>query len=356
MSISNRYNMKRIFLTVLATLGWLFSFAQEPDVGGSIILGTGVGDNLAASPFAPAEAVSFTIDAGSSVGNMNWPPPGGSEFQVNITVRGMGYPVVTVEPGFTNYFASPEIIDVGGGAYFISLLQDKTIPGGEYTVFRISGTGTGPNSTTVGYQANGNPGGYNTTNVGTDDPSSFGSIDTALPVTLVEFNAAREATTTQLTWATTQETNSDYFEVQHSLDAKAWRMLTIIKSGGESSVLRNYGYTHPTPAGGLNYYRLKMVDQDATFAYSAIRSVNFEAAAGITLYPNPAVSRILLGNLDSQQVSQVLVQDLSGRAVITRPTVAAEGIDITSLVPGLYVVSIKLKDGTITNRKVTISK
>jgi hypothetical protein len=348
--------MKTIFLTVLATLGWLFSFAQEPDVGGSIILGTGVGDNLPASPFAPAEAVSFTIDAGSSVGTMNWPPPGGSEFQVNITVRGMGYPVVTVEPGFTNYFATPEIIDVGGGAYFISLLQDKTIPGGEYTVFRISGTATGPNSTTVGYQANGNPGGYNTTNVGTDDPSSFGSIDTSLPVTLTEFNAAREEATTRLTWATTQETNSDYFELQHSRDAKAWRTLTIVKSSGESSVLRNYGYTHTTPAGGLNYYRLKMVDQDATFAYSAIRSVNFEGAAGILPYPNPAVSRIQLKNLDIGQVDRVLVQDPSGRVVINQNAVTSEGLDITKLPAGLYVVTVKLNNGAVTNHKVTVSR
>lgn len=348
--------MKKTFLTIMATLACLFSYAQEPDVGGSIIQGTGVGDNLTASPFAPAEAISFTIDAGSSVGNMNWPPPGGSEFQVNITVRGMGLPTVSVEPGFTNYFAAPEITDLGGGVYFISLLQDKAVPGGEYTVFRISGSATGPNGTVVGYQANGNPGGYNTTNVGTDDPSSFGALDTSLPVTLIDFRATKEGSIANLQWATTEETNSDYFEVQHSIDAKIWRVLGKVKSNGESAILRKYNYTHTTPSNGLNYYRLRMVDKDATYAYSAIRSLKLEWAGTIAPYPNPASTTIRLKNADLSQLSGIFIYDMKGQAVVKLNTKLTEEIDVSRLPSGIYVLTAKSKDGTTSSHKINIGK
>lgn len=341
---------------MIATLAWLFSYAQEPDVGGSIILGTGVGDNLPASPFAPAETISFTIDAGSSVGTMNWPPPGGSEFQVNITVRGMGLPTVSVEPGFTNYFAAPEITDLGGGVYFISLLQDKTIPGGEYTVFKISGHATGPNGTVVGYQANGNPGGYNTTNVGTDDPSSFGAIDTNLPVTLASFDAVSEADVVNLTWTTTEETNSDFFEIQHSTDARGWTILGKVRSVGESSSLRRYNYTHTTPSAGTNYYRLRMVDQDATYSYSGIRSVGLGASEAAAPYPNPSTTKVLLKNVDLGQLREVSVYDLNGRAVIKLNSAPADGIDVSKLLPGNYVLTIGSADGKATSHKITVGK
>lgn len=348
--------MKKIFLTIIATLAWLFSYAQEPDVGGSIVLGTGVGDNLPASPFAPAETISFTIDAGSSVGTMNWPPPGGSEFQVNITVRGMGLPTVSVEPGFTNYFAAPEITDLGGGVYFISLLQDKTIPGGEYTVFKISGHATGPNGTVVGYQANGNPGGYNTTNVGTDDPSSFGAIDTNLPVTLASFDAVREAAVVNLKWTTTEETNSDFFEILHSTNAKDWWPLGKTRSGGESSVLRQYNYTHTTPSAGINYYRLRMVDKDATFAYSGIRSVGFGGSQAAAPYPNPATTKVRLKNVDLGRLREISVYDLNGRAVLKLNSAPIDGIDVSKLLPGNYVLTVSETDGKTTNHKITVAK
>jgi len=348
--------MKKTFLTIIAVLVWTFSYAQEPDVGGTIIQGTGVGDNLTASPFAPSEAVSFTIDAGSSVGTLNWPPPGGSEFQVNITVRGMGIPVVSVEPGFVNYFAAPEIIDLGGGVYFISLLQDKAIPGGEYTVFKISGSATGPNGTVVGYQANGNPGGYNTTNTGNDDPSSFGAIDINLPVTLIDFQATKEGSIANLQWATTEETNSDYFEVQHSTDTKTWRILGEVKSNGESTILRKYSYTHTTPSGGLNYYRLRMVDKDETFAYSAIRSVILEGAGTMAAYPNPASTTIRLKDVDLSQLSGIFIYDMSGRTVMKLNAKLTQEIDVSRLPSGIYLLTAKSKDGMTNSRKISIQK
>jgi hypothetical protein len=83
----------------------------------------------------------------------------------------------------------------------------------------------------------------------------------SLPVTLADFEARKENTATLLTWKTTSETKSDYFEVQHSTTGKTWSVLGKVKSKGESSVENNYQFVHIDPVGGINnFYRLKMID------------------------------------------------------------------------------------------------
>nr|MBZ1363183.1 Ig family protein [Dyadobacter fermentans]MBZ1363278.1 Ig family protein [Dyadobacter fermentans] len=73
--------------------------------------------------------------------------------------------------------------------------------------------------------------------------------------------------TALLTWSTTEEVNSDRFEIERSLNGKGWSTIGKVRSNGESSVLRNYTYTDDSPEKGENLYRLRMVDLDGTYAF-----------------------------------------------------------------------------------------
>jgi len=334
----------------------LSTFAQDPDVGGSIVVGVGTPPgNPTGAPFAPNEPVSFTIDAGSSSGLLRWPPPGGAEFQVNISVQNMGVPVVEVIGG-TNYFAAPEIMDMGNGVYYISILQNAAIPEYEYTTFRISGKATGTTTgTMVGYQANGNPGGYNTTNVGQDNPSSFGPINMALPVTLVSFKAFKENSTALLSWETTSETNSDYFEIQHSIKGNEWTKIGKVASNGESTTLKNYTFSHSCPVNGVNLYRLKMVDKDATFAYSRIQSLSFDGIdKDLSVYPNPTVD--VLRIRDFSQVTKVSIFDMNGKAVLESGANTTGEISVRNLTSGMYLVRVSRSNGLTSSQKIVVGK
>ncbi|MEZ5022041.1 MAG: hypothetical protein R2728_02045 [Chitinophagales bacterium] len=44
-----------------------------------------------------------------------------------------------------------------------------------------------------------------------------------LPVELLSFNADTIGSTIMLTWVTLSEINTDYYEIQHSLDAVNWK-------------------------------------------------------------------------------------------------------------------------------------
>lgn len=179
-----------------------------------------------------------------------------------------------------------------------------------------------------------------------------------MPVTLVSFTVAKEANTTALlNWATTEETNSDRFEIERSFDAKNWKMIGTRASHGESTVLRKYSFADQAPAAGLNYYRLKMVDRavdgkEAAFAYSRILSVVFDGKGLLAAYPNPASDRLKFN--DFAKVKSVILYNAAGTKVIDRKAVTSEGLDISKLAPGMYSVKLTMADGSQNVQKIII--
>lgn len=117
----------------------------------------------------------------------------------------------------------------------------------------------------------------------------------ALPVTLINFEAAAEGQVTHLSWSTAAETNSNYFEVQHSTDAKNWIRIGQVAAHGESTSQQNYQFMHAAIRPGVQYYRLKMVDFDSNgreggFAFSRMVSVVSSSDKQVigNFYPNPS--------------------------------------------------------------------
>ncbi|WP_221391114.1 T9SS type A sorting domain-containing protein [Dyadobacter sp. NIV53] len=177
-----------------------------------------------------------------------------------------------------------------------------------------------------------------------------------LPVTLASFTAVKEGMSATLKWTTTEEVNSDYFEIQQSTNGKSWNVLSQVESHKDSKQLNTYTYTHKSPAAGTNYYRLKMVDQasdrlNATYAYSTIRQVTFEPAAKLEIYPNPANVQVQVPGHEGESVK---VYD--GAGILRLTTVVSNGqINTQNLSNGLYLIKVATKEqGTMTAKFVIV--
>ena len=112
----------------------------------------------------------------------------------------------------------------------------------------------------------------------------------------------------------------------------------ILYSAGNSKNTNSYNFTDLSPEIGLNYYRLKMVDQDKTFTYSSIKSVNVEGRP-ISLFPNPVLTTL---NVDSDVPNtEIVIYDVSGKEVLSQKNKKAiKSIDVSRLIPGGYLVKI----------------
>jgi hypothetical protein len=180
-----------------------------------------------------------------------------------------------------------------------------------------------------------------------------------LPVTLVSFTATKSESSAKLNWGTTWETNSEKFEVQHSIDAKKWSVIATVAAKGESNALLSYHYTHVNPIHGENLYRLKMIDFDATFAYSRIVSLNFEQGLQLSVFPNPATDLIkvkLDGISNWEEIEDVKIIDLSGKIVYISKKMINGEIHVSQLPVGAYIVSLTTRAGLVRNAKIIIKE
>ncbi len=172
-----------------------------------------------------------------------------------------------------------------------------------------------------------------------------------LPVTLVSFDANAVEENVIVTWATTEEKNSDYFDVERSHDARSWAGIARIAGKGTVRALNEYRLEDAQPLPGTSYYRLKQVDTDRSFAYSHMVSVKRPDFA-VSVFPSPADNVLYIRLANQKDKFSYIISDVSGR--IRLRSYAPQGrssIPVGSLSTGLYLIRIQNNDGTSSSLK-----
>jgi hypothetical protein len=177
----------------------------------------------------------------------------------------------------------------------------------------------------------------------------YGSTST-LPVTLMTFTGQAEGSGVLLHWATAEEQNSSYFEVDRSADNQTYTAIGQVSAAGNSTQTTDYSFTDGSPLTGNNYYRLKMVNLDGSFLYSQVVVVNIggSSMSSVNVYPNPAHGSftLLFRNMVAGRYGVSLLNAI-GQTVqtttvqVTDPVSDNEMINIGSnLATGAYFVRI----------------
>lgn len=141
-----------------------------------------------------------------------------------------------------------------------------------------------------------------------------------LPVELLSFGAKKNGSKVDLHWTTSSEFNSDFFEVERSLDGRKFEKILKQKAAGFSNRTIQYQDQDIKPALGWNHYRLKSVDLDGSFEYSEIRSVEFDEGDNWSFYPNPLEEgsglTIDLSGLSGNGPIELHLVDATGRLLL----------------------------------------
>ncbi|SDL44485.1 PQQ-dependent sugar dehydrogenase [Siphonobacter aquaeclarae] len=174
-----------------------------------------------------------------------------------------------------------------------------------------------------------------------------------LPVTLTAFTAVPEEGGVRLAWQTASEKASERFDIQHSLNSRSWSDIGNVPAAGESDGVRRYAFRHEGPAGGVNYYRLRMVDTDGSAAFSPVRNVVLDRPFSLTVYPNPSAGGVLY--FKSPELASVHSVEVINPAGVT--VLKAEGtprLDTRPLATGVYLLKITRLTGEVISRRVSI--
>ena len=184
---------------------------------------------------------------------------------------------------------------------------------------------------------------------------------TTLPINLSAFKGNLENGKSYLTWKTSSEIQSNYFDIERSLDGKNFTKIGEKKAASNSSIAKEYSYTDANPATGINYYRLKMWDANEKYTYSNIIALsNRQQSVGVTVFPNPASDYILVQAQDilSSDV-EVLLSDIKGKVLLKKTFPQGSTLctlETATLYAGNYVVTVLTKTGNKQSYKVVITK
>jgi Secretion system C-terminal sorting domain len=173
-----------------------------------------------------------------------------------------------------------------------------------------------------------------------EDPSNnvatltYTATSSPLPVELLKFSGKKDGPNKNtLSWVTAKEKDFAQFVVEKGKNAKNFEGIATIKSNvNQTSYLQNYSFVDENAVEAINYYRLKMVDNDGTFKYSNIISLENELNKSIVgeFYPNPSFGAdkvsvdILSKENSSWQIEQI---DITGRIINSEIVYLTRGVN-----------------------------
>lgn len=173
------------------------------------------------------------------------------------------------------------------------------------------------------------------------------SLETPLPITLIEFNATLNDGYVDVAWATASETDNEFFTVERSVDGVNFEALDNIDGAGDSNERIDYKYVDTNPVLGISYYRLKQTDFDGQFTYSGIERVdNIPSHLSWSYYPNPTTGDLTIKVSEELFDGRVIftITDLAGHQFSIPFTTRSSTIeaDMSSLVPGVYLLGVQI--------------
>lgn len=178
------------------------------------------------------------------------------------------------------------------------------------------------------------------------------SINNSLPVELTNYSAAMSGKFNSIKWSTASEQNNSGFDIQRSTDGVNFEKIGFVKSlstSGNSSSRLDYSFTDHNPAGLKQYYRLKQIDFDGAYKYSAIVLVTREAPTSLELtrvYPNPTQESVYINAAAHKNMDlQLFIYDFGGRVIGKKQVVAQIGnngfdMPVAHLAPGTYFIKV----------------
>ena len=163
-----------------------------------------------------------------------------------------------------------------------------------------------------------------------------------LPITLLNFTVGKQEDDVLLQWNTSNEINTQHFEIEKSIDGNHFNLVGSVAAAGNSSQLLNYHFLDHFPARGSNFYRLKLINADGQVNIFPVKQINIVASADpFTIHPNPVngkavdiyISRELsdftasLYDAFGQLVSTVIfTRNVSTMITLPLPEAASKGI------------------------------
>jgi hypothetical protein len=140
----------------------------------------------------------------------------------------------------------------------------------------------------------------------------------SLPLSLTAFAASFNGTASQLKWTSVNEINVKGFSVEKSLNGVDFSEIAFVK--GQNNIQQNlYSFDDADVKSGVNYYRLKMINNDGSVRYSNTIIISNKLSLQTTVFPNPVISNITINHGKAVAGALLRLYTIDGKLVRTTP-------------------------------------
>lgn len=171
-----------------------------------------------------------------------------------------------------------------------------------------------------------------------------------LPVHFILFNINCEGNKVLVTWKTSREQNSSYFDIERSVDGIRWTVIGNSTAAGNSNSEISYSYTDNNPSEN-SFYRIAEHDLNGRVQYTNAFRSSCNTANTFTLWPNPVSDRLFI-NIVTDNASQVTIKVFDGKGALIKMqrTTVVQGsnqlsVDMRSLANGVYTLYADWNNG-----------
>lgn len=154
-----------------------------------------------------------------------------------------------------------------------------------------------------------------------------------------------------ISWKVLEEVNVDRYEVEHATTGTRYNTIGIKQAGNNLT----YGFVHNNASNGINYYRIKAVDNNGEITYSPVKTVTITKAGMVNIYPSPATNYINIAVSAWLQNKPAIITIMStdGKMVLQKSVSALRGIEqinTQQFTTGTYVLKIVVANEVITQK------
>jgi hypothetical protein len=183
----------------------------------------------------------------------------------------------------------------------------------------------------------------------------------AVPLELLTFTGRSEGTANLLEWRTTAEREGVRFEIERSVGGERFEKVATVEGLGLTGGRYTYTDRLQSGTGELIYYRLRQVNEDHTFGYSATITLS---RSGLSLLPDLTGNPVRAGEDIKLRVDRhrsdkldIMIRNAEGRLVYSGTFSPEQGgeyifIPSASLSSGIYTLQATSPQSTASRKLV----
>jgi subtilisin-like proprotein convertase family protein len=174
------------------------------------------------------------------------------------------------------------------------------------------------------------------------------------PVTLHYFNAVKKNNIAQLNWKVANEKNIAKYSIEHSTNNIDFEIVGEVKCSVNSTGENEYTFANSLIKNSVNYYRLKMIDNDHKFSFSNTEIIsNLKNDLAIRVYPS--VTNNIVTIEATEPIQKVTVYSIAGIKIADYlPSVNSFQLETRDYLPGIYFLSIENETNKILEKIVVV--